>query len=107
MACSLLSASTRKKHEMAFKSSMLFDVLANILVGKSEALCKKHIESESFKDAAKFMVLRYLSMSQSAQVRQVILDHYLTLERMPEDIMYKWLLKSIPQQSSSFIRYIK
>jgi hypothetical protein len=48
---------------MAFKSSMLFDVLANILVGKSEALCKKHIESESFKDAAKFMVLRYLSMS--------------------------------------------
>lgn len=48
---------------MAFKSSMLFDVLANILAGKSESLCKKHIESESFKDAAKFMVLRYLSMS--------------------------------------------
>lgn len=63
MACSLQSASTRKKHKMAFKSSMLFDVLANILVDKSEVLCKKHIESESFKDAAKFMVLRYLSMS--------------------------------------------
>ena len=31
---------------------MLFDVLANILVGKSEELYAKHIQSENFKDLA-------------------------------------------------------
>lgn len=92
---------------MAARSNMLFDVLANILAGKSEALMAKHIASESFKDAAKFMVLRYLTMSQSADVRQVVLDNWLTLERMPEAVLYKWLLKNVPKQRSTFIRYIR
>lgn len=92
---------------MAFKSNMLFDVLANILVGKSEELYEKHIQSENFKDAAKFMVLRYLSMSFSEEVRNIVIDNCITLERMPEKTLYKWLLKSIPKQNSSFIRYIK
>lgn len=86
---------------------MLFDVLANILVGKSEELYEKHIQSENFKDAAKFIVLRYLSMSFSEEVRNIVIGNYITLERMPEKTLYKWLLKSIPKQNSSFIRYIK
>lgn len=92
---------------MAFKSNMLFDVLANILVGKSQELYKKHIQSENFKDAAKFMVLRYMTMSFSEDVRNIVIDNYITLERMPEKTLYKWLLKNIPKQNSSFIRYIK
>ena len=86
---------------------MLFDVLANILVSKSEELYKKHIQSENFKDAAKFMVLRYMTMSFSEDVRNIVIDNYITLERMPEKTLYKWLLKNIPKQNSSFIRYIK
>ena len=92
---------------MAFKSNMLFDVLGNILMTKSMSLYSKHIKSENFKDASKFMTLKYLSMSPSIQVRQIVLDNYMTLERMPEAILYKWLLTSIPKQSNSFIRYIR
>lgn len=92
---------------MAFKSNMLFDVLANILVSKSEELYEKHIQSENFKDAAKFMILRYMTMSFSEDVRNIVIDNYITLERMPEKTLYKWLLKNIPKQNSSFIRYIK
>lgn len=92
---------------MAFKSNMLFDVLGNILNGKSDELYQKHITSESFKDAAKFMILRYLTMCQNSQVRQIVLDNYLTLERMPEKALYKYLLKNIPKQNTSFIKYIR
>ena len=89
-----------------FKSTMLFDVLANILVNKSEKLYKQHIASENFKDASKFMLIRYLTMSFNSKVRQIVLDNYITLERMSEPALYKWCLKTIPKQSSSFIRYI-
>jgi len=92
---------------MAFKSNMLFDVLGNILTTKSIDLYNNHISSESFKDAAKFMILRYLTMSNSSEVRNKVIDNYIILERMPEAILYKWLLVNIPKQSSSFIRYIK
>ena len=86
---------------------MLFDVLANILQTKSMELYREHIASESFKDAAPFMVRRYLTMSSSPRVRDVVLDNYLALERMPEQVQYLWLLKAVPRQNSTFIRYIR
>ena len=92
---------------MAFKSNMLFDVLANILGTKSEELYKKHVSSESFKDAAAFMVRRYLTMSPNPTVRDIVLDNYLSLERMPAEVQYLWLLKKIPRQKNTFIRYIR
>lgn len=92
---------------MAFKSNMLFDVLANILQTKSAELYAKHIASEHFKDAAPFMVRKYLTMSQSSAVRDIVIDNYLSLERMPSETMYKWLISKIPRQSNTFIRYIK
>ena len=92
---------------MAFKSNMLFDVLANILVSKSRELYKRHVESVYFKDAAKFMILKYLSMHTNPAVRNIVIEHYFTLEKMPENILYLWLLRTIPKQSSSFIKYIK
>ena len=92
---------------MASKSTMLFDVLANILSTKSEEVYKKHIASENFKDAASFMVRRYLTMSLNSAVRDVVLDNYLTLERMPAEVQYHWLMKKIPRQRNTFIRYIR
>lgn len=89
------------------RSNMLFDVLTNILQTKSIDLYNAHVASENFKDASPFMIRKYLTMSTSPKVRDIVLDNYLTLERMPDKVLYKWLLKSIPQQKSGFIRYIK
>lgn len=89
------------------KSTMLFDVLANILTTKSLKLYNEHINSENFKDAAPFMIRRYLTMCNNAAVRQIVLDNYLTLERMPEKMLYMWLIKAIPKQNYSFIKYLK
>lgn len=92
---------------MAAKSNMLFDVLANILVRKSVELYKHHIASPDYKDAAAFMIRRYLTMSRNPAVRKLVLDNYVTLERMPDEVMYKWLLMNIPRQASSFITYLR
>ena len=92
---------------MAFKSTMLFDVLGNILQKKSMKLYREHIAAEDFAAASRFMVLRYLSMCNNPQVRDIVLDNYITLERMPEKIVYLWLLCKIPKQNSSFIKYLR
>ena len=89
------------------RSNMLFDVLANILQTKSIKLYEEHIASENFKDAAPFMVRRYLTMSLNPKVRDIVLSNYLTLERMTDKTQYLWLLKAIPRQNSTFIRYIR
>jgi hypothetical protein len=64
-------------------------------------------DQEAFKTFSKFMCLRYLTMSYSSAVRNIVLENYITLERMPEKALYRWLLDNIPKQSTSFIRYIK
>lgn len=93
---------------MAFKSTLLFDVLGNILKNKSEDLYNKHISLEDeWKTVSKFMILKYLSMHQNNLVRQYILDNFLTLERMDVKVLYKFLIKTIPAQTSTFIKYIK
>ena len=92
---------------MAAKSTMLFDVLANILTEKSEETYVKHIAADDCAAAAKFMVLRYLTMSSCEAVRNVVLENYVVLERMEEKLLYKWLLRNVPRQRSSFIRYIR
>jgi len=89
------------------RSNMLFDVLANILQTKSIELYREHIASENFKDASPFMVRRYLTMSSSPRVRDVVLDNYAVLEKMPETVQYLWLMRAVPKQNSTFIRYVK
>lgn len=89
------------------RSNMLFDVLANILQTKSIEMYKQHIASEDYKDASPFMVRRYLTMSPDSRVRKLVLDNYLTLEQMPDKVQYLWLLKAVPKQKSTFIRYIR
>ena len=90
-----------------FKSTMLFDVLKNILTTKSEELYKKHISSMNFKDAAGFMVRRYLTMHPNSAIRSIVLDNYQVLERMDDKVLYLWLLKKIPQTKTSFIKYLR
>ena len=92
---------------MAAKSTMLFDVLANILTEKSEETYAKHIVADDFAAAAKFMVLRYLTLSTCEEVRNVVLENYIVLEHMEEKLLYKWLLRNVPRQRSSFIKYIR
>lgn len=92
---------------MAFKSNMLFDVLGNILTTKSIELYEKHINADDFAAAAKFMILRYLSMCGNSIVRNIVIDNYISLERMPDKALYKWLIVNIPKQNNSFIRYIR
>lgn len=90
-----------------FKSTMLFDVLKNILTIKSFELYEKHIENENFKDAAPFMIRRYLTMHTNSVIRGIMLDNYMALERMNERMLYLWLLKKIPKVNTSFIRYLR
>lgn len=90
-----------------YKSTMLFDVLKNILTTKSTELYKKHVQSDHFKDAAGFMVRRYLTMHTNSAIRQIMLDNYIVLERMDDKTLYLWLLDKIPQVNNSFIRYLR
>lgn len=90
-----------------FKSTMLFDVLKNILTTKSMNLYRKHISSVNFKDAAPFMVRRYLTMHTNSVIRDIMLDNFAALERMDERTLYLWLLEKIPKVNNSFIRYLR
>ena len=89
------------------KSNMLFDVLANILKTKSIKLYNEHINSDFFKDAAPFMIRRYLTMHPNPSVQNIVLDNFLTLERMDDKHLYLWLIKAIPRQNTTFIKYLK
>lgn len=92
---------------MAFKSTMLFDVLANILQKKSAALYRSHVADENFKDCTLFMLIRYLSMHVNPAVRQLVLDNQVALERMETDKAYRFLLMTVPKQSVVFIKYLR
>ena len=92
---------------MAYKSTMLFDVLDNILKEKSLQKYKEHVASQYFKEAAPFMIRRYLTMHPNQQVRDAVLENIVTLERMPVETMYLWLMAKIPRQTVTFIRYLR
>ena len=90
-----------------FKSNLIFDVLGNILKDKSIQIFKTHIQNNNWSTVSKFLLLRYLSMSPCAKVRDVVIDNYIVLEHMPEKSLYRWLIDNIPQQRNTFIKYIK
>lgn len=89
------------------KSTILFDVMDNILVTKSNKLYIKHIEDLNFKDCTTFMLCKYMTMSQDKRIREFILNHYCIFEKMDVKILYKILMNSLPKQYSGFIKYIR
>lgn len=93
---------------MAYGQNILFDALGNILQRKSEDVFQKHIAMEDFeKQFPRYMILRYLSMAHN-EVARVVLENQLTLERMPSNkAVYRFLMNEIPQQKSTFIKYLK
>ena len=94
--------------EKKFRNAMLFEYLGNILTNKSFETYDKHISSEDFeRDFSSYMVINYLSMCQNRSVRDIILDNQVVLERMPQRLLYKFLLLNVPQQRNSFIKYLR
>lgn len=67
---------------MAYKSTILFDAMNNILVTKSEETYRRHVADENFKDVSSFILVKYMGMSPDARIRQIALDNQETLERM-------------------------
>ena len=92
---------------MAYKSTILFDIMNNILVSKSGMTYKRHVSDENFKDVSSFILVKYMGMSPDPKVRQIALDNQETLERMEPRVLYKYLMKTVPRQSSGFIRFIR
>ena len=93
---------------MAGNNTILFEAMRNILVDKSMKMFKEHTENEEkWKTFSKFMVLRYMSMSNNSAVRDVVLENIMQLDRMPPKQLYFWLIKKIPKQYNGYIRYIK
>ena len=91
-----------------YKSTLLFDYLANILTEKSLEKFNFHVESDEFPTSFEgFMVLKFLSMHKSPAVRNVIFANQLALERMNGRHLYRFLLQNVPKQYSPFIKYIK
>ncbi len=91
-----------------YKSTLLFDYLANILTEKSEKKFNYHVESDEFPTSFEgFMVLKFLSMHKSPAVRNVILANQIALESMNGRHLYRFLLLNVPKQYSPFIKYIK
>lgn len=92
---------------MAFKSTILFDAMNNILVSKSEKTYAKHVSDPNFKDVSSFILVKYMGMSPDPAIRQMALDNQETLERMPPKILYRFFMRKTPRQKTGFIRFIR
>lgn len=90
-----------------YGSTMLFDAMNNILVTKSEEVYRRHVASPDFKDFKGYNCRRYMTMSESEEVRGIVLAHYASLERMDDKALYLWLMRVLPRQRSGFIKYIR
>lgn len=91
-----------------YKNKNLFDYLKNIIHDKSDEIYKKHISEADFESSFScFMILNYLSMSPHKETRDFIIKNQIYLEKMNQNILYRFLIKEIPYNNNYFIRYIK
>lgn len=99
------------KDDSKIKPSLdIFMILGNILVDKDMSIYDAHVKNEIFESAfSPFMILRYLTMNSNVNVRNVVLNNLTTLERMSSEpeLLYKVLLRIIPQTHNRFTPYIK
>lgn len=92
---------------MAYKSTILFDCMDNILVSKSDAVYRRHVADPNFKDVSSFILVKYMGMSPDPRVRQIALDRQETLERMEPRALYRYFMRTVPEQRSGFIKFIR
>lgn len=53
------------------------------------------------------MINSYLSMSLDPKVRKVVFDNQLSLDRMSKKVHYMFLMKMVPYQRNTFIKYVR
>ncbi len=98
--------SNSQKHKK-YTNRFLFDYLRNITFDKSWKLFKEHVEQKDFNSFPKVVVLRYLTMCEDERVRKLVLDNQFLLEKMDNVDFYGFMLKNVPKQRTSFIKYLK
>lgn len=85
-----------------------FDYLNNILFFKSDEQYAKHVDDVEFESTfSSYMLLRYCTMTKSANVNAFISSRIMILERLPQKALYLFLMKTIPKMPFYRIQYIK
>jgi hypothetical protein len=94
-----------------YQNKFIFDYLKNILTTKSIKIYQEHINDvDNFKSFPAMVILRYLTMCQDINVRNLVLKNQIFLERLYKNFpekFYLWCIISIPKQTVSFIKYLK
>jgi hypothetical protein len=94
-----------------YQNRFIFDYLKNILTTKSIKIYQEHINDvDNFKSFPAMVILRYLTMCQDINVRNLVLKNQIFLERLYKNFpekFYLWCIISIPKQNVSFIKYLK
>lgn len=94
-----------------YQNTFIFEYLKNILTDKSIDIYNRHVnDKENFKSCPSVVIMRYLSMCPDRRVRDLITENQVYLERLDKishRFFYMWCIDNIPQQKSSFIKYIK
>lgn len=93
--------------EKKFRNNYLFDYLKNILTLKSKEMYEKHLADDFEGSYQPYMINNYLSMSLDPNVRNVIFENQLALDRMQKKDHYLFLLKTVPYQRNPFIKYVR
>lgn len=89
-------------------NTMFFDYLKNILCTQDINILANDITHPLFNTTySVFMVDKYLSMHTNKTISDKIVKLQSTLEKLSPEAHYRLMLKIIPKQYSSFIRYIK
>jgi hypothetical protein len=91
---------------MAVKKIKYQEYLKNITTEKDELKMEEHIRDIDFVKtykSSRFMIQRYLSMSQ--KIRPFIMGEQQILDKIDSEIHYRYLMKIIPKVG--FIQYIK
>ena len=93
--------------EKKFRNNYLFDYLKNILTLKSKTMYENHLKDDFEGSYQPYMINNYVSMSLDTKVCDVIFENQISLDRMQKKDHYFFLLKAVPRQQKSLIRYIR
>ena len=92
---------------MAYKSTMLFDAISNVLTTKSWETYRRHVSDERWKDCTGYMLRKYMTMVPDQRAQDLVIRNYVQLERLDDKTLYAWLIRNVPRQRSGFVRYVR